>query len=118
MFLDYDWPGNVRELENVIKRYLILPQVDFDLSGLPRRRTKLQGTPSKPLREFASLKQVGLEAAERAERELVIAMLEQTNWNRKQAAALLQISYKALLYKIRQYGIAEAKNHHRLSAGA
>ena len=44
--------------------------------------------------------------------------LEQTNWNRKQAAAILQISYKALLYKIRQYGIAEAKGHHKLSAGA
>jgi len=41
-----------------------------------------------------------------------------TNWNRKQAAALLKISYKALLYKIRQYGIAEARSHHRLSAGA
>jgi len=44
--------------------------------------------------------------------------LDETNWNRKQAAALLQISYKALLYKIRQYGLAEAKSHHKLSAGA
>jgi len=45
------------------------------------------------------------------------APLEQTNWNRKQAAVILQISYKALLYKIRQYGIAETKSH-KLSAGA
>ena len=45
--------------------------------------------------------------------------LDQTNWNRKQAAALLQISYKALLYKIRQYGIAQQSGgHHKLSAGA
>ena len=43
--------------------------------------------------------------------------LDQTNWNRKQAAALLQISYKALLYKIRQYGIAQTKSH-KLTAGA
>ncbi len=44
--------------------------------------------------------------------------LEETNWNRKQAAAILKISYKALLYKIRQYGIAQQKSHHKLSAGA
>jgi two-component system, NtrC family, response regulator AtoC len=44
--------------------------------------------------------------------------LEETNWNRKQAAALLKISYKALLYKIRQYGIAQSRSTHRLSAGA
>ena len=45
-------------------------------------------------------------------------LLDETNWNRKQAAGLLKISYKALLYKIRQYGLAEAKGHHKLSAGA
>jgi two-component system, NtrC family, response regulator AtoC len=45
--------------------------------------------------------------------------LEETNWNRKQAAILLKISYKALLYKIRQYGLAQTKSgHHKLSAGA
>jgi len=63
------------------------------------------------------LKEVGAHAAEQAEREVVWRTLDETNWNRKQAAALLQISYKALLYKIRQYGIAQTKTH-RLSAGA
>ena len=53
-----------------------------------------------------------------AEAEAINKALEETNWNRKQAAALLKISYKALLYKIRQYGIAQAKSHHKLSAGA
>ena len=104
-FLDYDWPGNVRELENVIKRYLILPQVDFDISGLPRPRTKSQATVSAPPREFASLKQVGLEAAERAERELVLSTLEQTNWNRRQAARHLNVCYRALLNKIKKWQI-------------
>jgi DNA-binding NtrC family response regulator len=44
--------------------------------------------------------------------------LEETNWNRREAAALLQISCKALLYKIRQHGIAQTRSTHRLSAGA
>ena len=64
------------------------------------------------------LKSLARSAKDEAEGEAIRQALEQTNWNRKQAAALLQISYKALLYKIRQYGIAEAKSHHKLSAGA
>ena len=55
-----------------------------------------------------------------AEAEAIAKALEETNWNRKKAAELLQISYKALLYKIRQYGIAQQSNNnaHKLSAGA
>ena len=64
------------------------------------------------------LKSLARSAKDEAEGEAIRQALEQTNWNRKQAAGLLQISYKALLYKIRQYGIAEAKSHHKLSAGA
>jgi two-component system response regulator AtoC len=116
-FLDYDWPGNVRELENVIKRYLILPQADFDISGLPRPLSKSHATVSvsqapvpAPPREFASLKQVGFEAAERAERELVLSMLEQTNWNRRQAARQLNICYRALLNKIKKWQISRPEN--------
>ena len=55
------------------------------------------------------LKSLARSAKDEAEGEAIRQALEQTNWNRKQAAALLQISYKALLYKIRQYGIAEAR---------
>jgi len=68
--------------------------------------------------ETGGLKSLARSAKDEAEAEAIKKALEQTNWNRKQAAALLQISYKALLYKIRQYGIAEAKSHHKLSAGA
>ncbi len=66
------------------------------------------------------LKSLARSAKDEAEGEAIRQALEQTNWNRKRAAALLQISYKALLYKIRQYGIAEenGKSHHKLSAGA
>jgi DNA-binding NtrC family response regulator len=64
------------------------------------------------------LKSLSRNAKDGAEAEAIARALEETNWNRKQAAALLQISYKALLYKIRQYGIAQARSTHRLSAGA
>jgi DNA-binding NtrC family response regulator len=63
------------------------------------------------------LKSLSRTAKDEAEAEAISRALNETNWNRKQAAALLQISYKALLYKIRQYGIAEQKSH-KLTAGA
>jgi two-component system response regulator AtoC len=119
-FLDYDWPGNVRELENVVKRYLILPTVDFDIAGVRQSRSSKpapmpvedaprasvpQPRPNALPTEFSSLKQVGLQAAEHAERELVLLMLEQTNWNRKEAARHLNICYRALLNKIKKWQI-------------
>ena len=63
------------------------------------------------------LKSLARSAKDEAEAEAIAKALDETNWNRKQAAALLQISYKALLYKIRQYGIAQSKSH-KLTAGA
>ena len=64
------------------------------------------------------LKSLSRNAKDEAEAEAIARALEETNWNRKQAAALLKISYKALLYKIRQYGIANGNTHQKLSAGA
>jgi DNA-binding NtrC family response regulator len=66
---------------------------------------------------LGGLKSLARNAKDEAEADAIAKALEQTNWNRKQAAALLKISYKALLYKIRQYGLAET-NHRRLSARA
>jgi DNA-binding NtrC family response regulator len=68
---------------------------------------------------LGGLKSLARSAKDEAEAEAIAKALDETNWNRKQAAVLLQISYKALLYKIRQYGIAQQhKSTHRLSAGA
>src|SRR5262245_23068362 len=74
-FLRYDWPGNVRQLENAVKRYLILPDMNMNVSEL-----KEQGgapvndapTPIKPKEDNMSLKDVGTRAAEQAEKELVL----------------------------------------------
>ena len=126
----YPWPGNLRELGNFIKRYLVLgdeklainelqPRSDgsgaqFDAAP-PRSSTEAAGTASGG----GGLKSLARSAKDEAEAEAIAKALDETNWNRKQAAALLQISYKALLYKIRQYGIAQQqKSAHRLSAGA
>src|SRR5467141_3807857 len=120
---DHPWPGNLRELNNFLKRYLILGDENLAVAELQPRYDGNGGgartdSGAKSGEASGGLKSLARSAKDEAEGEAIRQALEQTNWNRKQAAALLQISYKALLYKIRQYGIAEAKSHHKLSAGA
>ena len=119
---DHPWPGNLRELNNFLKRYLILGDENLAVSELQPRNDGTGGASgdgsSKAANGGGGLKSLARNAKDGAEAEAITRALEQTNWNRKQAAAILQISYKALLYKIRQYGIAETKSHHKLSAGA
>jgi two-component system response regulator AtoC len=119
--MKYSWPGNLRELNNFLKRYLILGDENLAAAELqPRPDGHGGGVHADAGRggDSGGLKSVARSAKDEAEGEAIRQALEQTNWNRKQAASMLQISYKALLYKIRQYGIAEAKSHHKLSAGA
>ncbi|HVO79158.1 MAG TPA: sigma-54 dependent transcriptional regulator [Terriglobales bacterium] len=120
--LDYSWPGNLRELSNFIKRYLILGDEKLAIHELHPKSdgsgAQFETAPRNPAEPAGGLKSLARSAKDEAEAEAITKALEETNWNRKQAAALLKISYKALLYKIRQYGIAQAKSHHKLSAGA
>src|SRR5881409_2266557 len=104
-FLRYDWPGNVRQLENAIKRYLILPEMNVNLSELKEQQTNPASVPVKPKEDSMSLKDVGTRAAEQAEKELILRVLEETSWNRKQAARRLNICYKALLNKLKRWQI-------------
>ncbi|MBZ5718792.1 MAG: sigma-54 dependent transcriptional regulator [Acidobacteriia bacterium] len=125
---DYSWPGNLREVSNFIKRYLILADEKLAIAELnPKNDGNGAGFDTAPRHPEAGmsgggggggLKSLARNAKDEAEAEAITQALEQTNWNRKQAAAMLKISYKALLYKIRQYGIAQTKSHHKLSAGA
>jgi len=118
---DYSWPGNLRELNNFIKRYLVLGDEKLAVQELqprdggPGARPEAAHSSTEP--GGGGLKSVARSAKDEAEAEAIRHALDQTNWNRKQAATLLQISYKALLYKIRQYGIAQSKSH-KLTAGA
>jgi two-component system, NtrC family, response regulator AtoC len=124
--LRHPWPGNLRELSNFIKRYLVLGDEKLAVSELQPRPDGGIGTHFEASGKAAvagvegagGLKSLGRSAKDEAEAEAIARALEETNWNRKQAAALLKISYKALLYKIRQYGIAQSRSTHRLSAGA
>jgi two-component system response regulator AtoC len=104
-FLRYDWPGNVRQLENAVKRYLILPDMNINLSELKEQTGNAAPVPIKPKEDNMSLKDVATRAAEHAEKELVLRVLEETSWNRKQAARRLNICYKALLNKLKRWQI-------------
>ncbi len=106
--LEYLWPGNVRELENVLKSVVALGSDEVVLSALAVSRGKQPSATQK-----LSLKQAARAASLQAERELILTTLSQTQWNRKRAAKELQISYKALLYKLRQTGLdSRAVSHH------
>jgi two-component system response regulator AtoC len=98
----HDWPGNARELENLARRIVALGEsrtVTLELRA-PAVHPRPAPSPTQ-----ASLKAVAREASRLAERDLILKALEKTHWNRKQAARQLQISYKALLYKIKQIDV-------------
>jgi DNA-binding NtrC family response regulator len=134
----YDWPGNVRELENMIKRTVVLgteaamrkelmhglataahriaavetlpsvrPRATGTAGPAPSVATVAAAAPAPPP-ENHSLKDVSRTAARGAERDLIARMLQQTRWNRKETADILGISYKALLYKIKENGLDKA----------
>jgi len=106
-FLRYDWPGNIRQLENAVKRFLILPDITMTLTELKEPAAGAAAAaatvPARPKEDRMSLKDVGSRAAEQAEKELVLRVLEETAWNRKQAARRLNICYKALLNKLKRW---------------
>jgi len=105
-FLRYDWPGNVRQLENIVKRYLILP--DSDVSA--ELRNASADAPVQPVQPVnVSLKEVAGHAAEMAEKEVVLRMLEETGWNRKESARRLRISYKALRNKLKKWQLVRER---------
>jgi len=98
----YDWPGNIRELENLARKMVALGNIESTLDDLRINRTKQAG--SAKLEMSFSLKNAARAASRQKERELILEALERTKWNRKRAARELQISYKALLYKLKQIG--------------
>jgi two-component system response regulator AtoC len=137
LFMEHDWAGNVRELENLIKRAVVLgteAPIRKELSqGIamaahrlallkPARPVAVPAVPAEapaPPTPSAiaaaaadagnySLKDISRTAAREAERELIQKMLQQTRWNRKETAEILGISYKALLYKIKENGLDKA----------
>jgi transcriptional regulator with PAS, ATPase and Fis domain len=125
---DYHWPGNVRELQNVLKRLMILGEGEETMDDLlntagPRQRSPefiaAGSKPSIPVDLWGvngdkapnlsslSLKKVRKKALDRVEKEVISYVLEKTGWNRSKAAKILHISYKTLLYKIKDLSIEQ-----------
>lgn len=114
-FLRHDWPGNVRELENTVRRYLVLRDPHFmiqELEALHRTtslsvRQEQESPVAAPPQRGSVLRKVE-QMKQEAERSALLEVLETTRWNRKRAAALLQIDYKVFLYKMKKLGLNSA----------
>jgi two-component system, NtrC family, response regulator AtoC len=100
-FLEYNWPGNIRELKDAARAIVALGDETLAMGGLRSlmRRVDRGGNGEK-----ISLKDAARAASREAEREIILQVLTRTRWNRRRAAQELQISYKALLYKLKQIG--------------
>jgi len=103
-FLEYNWPGNIRELKDVARAIVALGDEALAMGGL---RSLLRRVDRGSNGEKISLKDAARAASREAEREIILQVLTRTRWNRRRAAQELQISYKALLYKLKQIGCEE-----------
>jgi DNA-binding NtrC family response regulator len=107
--LRYPWPGNLRELGNFVKRYLVLGDENLAVEELQIKSKEGPGDPdgfNVPSSGRGGLKALVRGLKDDAEAKEIQRALEDTNWNRKLAAAQLHISYKALLYKVKQHGLS------------
>jgi two-component system response regulator AtoC len=117
--ISHHWPGNIRELENVMRKYLVVREPELIIEDLRSRSLRRSAMPplkvaaagaapapifDEPVPATPILKQVN-RAKEQAETDAILTALNSTRWNRKQAAQLLNIDYKALLYKMKKLSI-------------
>src|SRR5579863_8409115 len=109
---NYHWPGNIRELENLIKRYVILGNEEGIANDLVARPPECS-VPDINFDGPISLKKITRQATRELERKVILKVLQANHWNRKRAARALSISYRALLYKIREAGLPPNRSTRR-----
>ncbi|MDP9049944.1 MAG: sigma-54 dependent transcriptional regulator [Acidobacteriota bacterium] len=105
----YDWPGNIRQLDNLIRSYVLMGSEDALVGELveeerPSTRAVADVDVSQPI----SLKVVTKKATHELERQIILKVLKANNWNRQKTAKWLKISYRSLLYKLNDVGVANA----------
>ncbi len=121
VFAEYYWPGNVRELENMVKRMVVLGNEQTVLQEIALRKAPKSTEMEADVLDMTALgidlangkgidlKSISRSAAQVAEKRVIERVLSQTRWNRKEAAERLQISYKALLYKMKENGLTDRR---------
>lgn len=95
------WPGNIRQLENLMKRYVILGSEEVIACELEPRESSYE-LPEIPVSGSISLKKLTRQVVRELEKQIILKVLDAHHWNRKRAARALDISYRALLYKVKQ----------------
>jgi two-component system response regulator AtoC len=108
-FLGCHWPGNIRELENFIKRMIVLQDWTLARTLVASPTAAAAAAPPEPFAATRglSLKEISRRAVLEAERDVIQRALEQCRWNRVKTAKMLRISYRALLYKIKDMGLKQ-----------
>ena len=104
----YSWPGNVRQLENLIKRYVVMGTDDVIVSELLQTNDR-DTFPDLTFEGPVSLKKLTQQTVRKVEARIILSALHANNWNRKKAARAVGISYRALLYKLKEVGIPQRR---------
>lgn len=115
--LKYSWPGNIRELENFVKRYVLFGCQEAMCDELASNAHR-PATPELLEPGAVSLKEITRKAVRELEREAILKVLQANKWNRKRAASVLNISYRSLLYKLKETGMGSASSVSSRMSGA
>lgn len=105
----YHWPGNIRELENLAKRHVVLDGEEHMIASL-REPEELYPAISDAVDLSAPLKVQTKRAVQHLERKIILGVLQANKWNRRKAARSLDISYRGLLYKIKEAGLPSIRS--------
>ena len=107
LLTEQPWSGNVRELENIIRRMVVLADGERDFEAQVARLRPVRSVAASPKQSVTeSLREIARRGAREAERHALAEVLERVRWNRAEASRILKVSYKTLLNKIKECGIA------------